>query len=238
MVGTPGSSAPASACDVHAALAVDGEDDLLLAADSEQAERAADRHVPLLADDDAKRRRPARPRSGRSHPRGVDALPRRGKAGDVRHLAAGHEGERRLRRQAEQLEHPAPRDRLERRRRRGRLGKAGVLVPGGDEPVGRERGGQRAADHEPEVAAGAHRGETGSPLARELLDDRDADRTGLPVAAGRTRPASRGSRARAARAASRALEIVGGELAVRSSSSRSVTPASLRAGTPPAGRAP
>ena len=158
--------------DVHAPLGVRRQGHLLLAADPQQAERSLDRHVTLAPDHDPKRRRPGEPLFGEVPIRPpVDPVTRRREAGDVGHLAAGHEGERRLRRQAQQLEHPLARDRFEGRRRGGHLRQTGVLVPGRDEPVRRHRTGQRSADHEPEVAAGAHRDETFVRVAGQLLDD-------------------------------------------------------------------
>jgi hypothetical protein len=126
----------------HAPRAVGGHHHLLGGADPEQAERARDRHVPSASDDDAKGWR-AREAAVRQVPAGpaVDGVPRRREAGDMGHLASRDEGERGVRGEPKELEHPTSGDHLEGRRRGCRLGEGGVLVPGRDEPVARERGG-------------------------------------------------------------------------------------------------
>jgi hypothetical protein len=90
--------------------------------------------------------------------------------GDVRHLRACDEADRRLRRQAEQLDEPLPRDLLDNRGGRAADVEAGVLVPGRGEPVGRERGRQRAADHEAEVAAAPHRDDSGLGAGGQVVE--------------------------------------------------------------------
>jgi hypothetical protein len=59
----------------------------------------------------------------------------------------------------------------DRGRRRGE-GEAGVLIPGGGEPVRGEGHGDRAADHEAE-AAPAHLRQAGLDVAGELVDHGD-----------------------------------------------------------------
>ena len=73
--------------------------------------------------------------------------------GHVRHLAAGDEGGRDAVRQAEQLREPGARDLLDHRCARAADVEAGVLVPRRGQPVRGDRGRQRAADDEAEVAA-------------------------------------------------------------------------------------
>ena len=178
---------------VHPRLAVGGDHDLLLRSDPEEPERARHRHVALGSDDHPERRRTDEPSRGKI-PAGtrVDRVPRRREAGDVRHLAAGDERERRVRGQPEELDHPAARERLEGGGRGRRLREPGVLVPRRHEPVGRDRCGQRAADDEAEVPAGAHRGDPGLE-GRQLLDRPCSRRTGRPGRARRGRRASRGT---------------------------------------------
>ena len=72
---------------------------------------------------------------------------RRREAGEVRHLAAGRERERRLARQVEQLLDPRPGHFLHHRRRRCHRKQARVPVPRGRQPVGGERRVERPADH-------------------------------------------------------------------------------------------
>ena len=76
-----------------------------------------------------------------------------GQRRDVRHLAAGDEGIRRLLRQAEQVLQPVGDDLLDDRgRRRAGVG-AGVLIPGRGQPVGGDRDRDPTADDPAEEAA-------------------------------------------------------------------------------------
>ncbi len=197
----------------HPALIVDRHDLLLGAADSEQPQRAGQRHVALLPDDDAERGRAREAFLAQVVANAlVKGLARRRERGDVGHLTARDEREGRLRRQAEQLEHPAPGDRLERRDGRCRLGEAGVLVPRGDEPVGSEGCRQRAADHEAEVAARAHCGETRLGGGRELVDERERVRALVGDGAVNGLQHRRVVRVRPDRAGRERVDVVGGEL--------------------------
>jgi hypothetical protein len=121
--------------------------------DAEQAERAIDRRVPLLARDHAhpgRRRQPARldvPPRPREHP-----VPRRREADRVRALGAGDESEGRVAGQAECLLQPPARHLLDESGDRRARGVERHLVPAGCEHV-RSRGGlERSSDDEPEVA--------------------------------------------------------------------------------------
>ncbi len=172
-------------------------------AEPQEAERPVDRHVPLLGDDHADRRR--------SHealalhvPAGVGEHPVAGgrQRGHVRHLAARDEGERRVARQPEEVDHPGAGDLLDRRDRRRRAGEAGVLVPRRHHPVGGERDRQRPADHEAEEARRAHRGDAGLGVRRPARRAPGGGPSARPAArrAGRRAPRTRrGSRRRAAR---------------------------------------
>ena len=211
IVGASVSTSGGSARHVHPPLAVGGDHHLLLRPDPEEPERARHRHVALGSDDHPERRRTGEPSRGKI-PAGtrVDRVPRRREAGDVRHLAAGDERERRVRGQPEELDHPAARERLERGGRGRRLREPGVLVPRRHEPVGRDRCGQRAADHEAEVPAGAHRGDPGLE-GRQLLDHLVA--SDGPSGHGRVEAAaSRGTCARTDAAGVERLEVVGRDL--------------------------
>ena len=121
---------------------------------AQQAQRTLDRAVPLVPRHDADRRRadepllldvPALP--------GQDRVAGCGQTGHVRHLAARHEREARGPGQAQQLEQPAAAHLLDDRRGRRHRVHAGVLVPGGREPVGGERRRDGAADHPAEEPA-------------------------------------------------------------------------------------
>ena len=63
----------------------------------------------------------------------------------MRKLAAGGEGERGLRGQAEQILQPGAGDLLDDRGRRATGIQRGVLIPGGGEPIRCQRRGQRSA---------------------------------------------------------------------------------------------
>ena len=125
--------------------------------ETEEPQRQVDGRMPLGAHEHA-HRRPARQTAS-----DVVAGPRQHRvargceAGEVGHRRAGHEADRALARQPEQVEHPPPGDLLDRRRGRGQRPQAGVLVPGRGQPVGAQGRRQRAADHHPEEAAGRDR---------------------------------------------------------------------------------
>ncbi len=82
-----------------------------------------------------------------------DVVSCRGQAGDVPHLASGHEGERRVLRQPEQLPEPGTGHLFDDGCGRAAHVRPGALVPDGREPVGRDGGREASADHEPEIAA-------------------------------------------------------------------------------------
>ena len=114
---------------------------------------------------------------------GQHAMARRGEAGDVGHLATGDECERRALRQPEQRRQPASRDLLDGGRRGRRVGQARVLIPGGSEPVGGDRGRVGAAHHEAEEARRVDRGEPRLRLGGELGDHvAGCQRSGAKVA--------------------------------------------------------
>jgi hypothetical protein len=100
-----------------------------------------------------------------------DSVTRRGEAREVRHLAAGNEVDPAAGGQAEQLAHPAGRDLLDDRQRRGGDVPASVLVPRRCQPVGSHGDRERAADHEAEVARPRGCDQAGLRVASELRDD-------------------------------------------------------------------
>ena len=155
---------------VEPALLVDG--DLLGRAEAQVAQGQHDRSVALGADEHP------HPRcAGESVGRGVPArslehaVPRRGEAGEVRHRGAGDEADGGARGQPEQLQQPGRRDLLDADHARGGVAHAGVLVPGRDEPVGGQRGGQGRAHDPAEEPAGGVRHEAGLDGGGEPVDD-------------------------------------------------------------------
>ena len=141
-------------------------------AQAEVAQREVDGVVPLGADQDAY--------AGRAHQtlgRDVPAVAAQhlvaggGEAGEVRHRAAGDEADGTGLGEAEQIEEPRLGQLLDRRVGGREDPQAAVLVPRTDQPVDGQRGGMRAADHEPEEPATRHRGQPGVAGCRELVDD-------------------------------------------------------------------
>ena len=125
----------------------------------------------LLAGEHAQRRR-ARQAIALHVPARVqqNGVARSGKAGEVRHLAAGDEADAARRRQAQQLTHPAPGGLLGDGQGRAQRVPDGVLIPGGHEPVRRYGDRQRAADDEPEVARAARHDQAGISVAHQIVD--------------------------------------------------------------------
>ena len=91
-------------------------------------------------------------------------------AGEVRHGRAGHESDAGRERQSKDVARPCERDIFEDRGDGRHHSKAGVLVPGGRQPVGGQRGGQRTTNDEAEIAA-AGAGDGGGRPA--LIQQRD-----------------------------------------------------------------
>ena len=155
----------------HPSLFVRSHAHQLTRTDAEHSQGANHRHVHFVADDNAQLRRilqsvgfdvPARPPE--------KLMSSRGERREVRHVAAGHEGNARVSGQAEQIDEPSPGDLFDDRCRRRHHKKRRVLVPGGRQPLGGHRGGQRAASHESEIARAAGRDETMLCGACEIVD--------------------------------------------------------------------
>lgn len=129
-----------------------------LGAEPEEAQSAIDGHMALPTDEDADTRSAAEPVALDIPTCPLEhGVPSSSEARDMCHLTAGHEGKRGRRGEPEKLLEPLAGDLLD----DGSCGpaddEAGVLIPGARQPVRRERGGQRAADDEPEVAAARNR---------------------------------------------------------------------------------
>ena len=151
----------------HPPLPVHGERLDLRRADPEEPERAVDGDVALLADEDAEPRRSLEAVAGEIPTGGGEhVVAGGGERSHVRQLAAGDEPGGDAVGQAEQLAQPGERDLLHDGRAGPPATRPRVLVPGRRQPVGRERGRQRATDHEPEVASARHRDDTGLRLRR------------------------------------------------------------------------
>ena len=137
----------------HRSLIVGRDPDRPPRAQAGVAQRDEERRVDLIADQDLDRRRSREP-VGLDIPAGPreHGVAGGGEPGEVGHRRPGREPDGRAGGQPERLQHPALGDRLDRRRRGRARAREPVLVPGGGQPVGRQRGGQRAAGDEPEVA--------------------------------------------------------------------------------------
>ena len=153
---SPPPSAVAQQLGAHPPLLVGGNGSICAAADPEVAQGAVDGDVALLADDDADPRRalepvarddPSRPRA-RTWCRAAASAVMCAIWQPVTKPAETPAG------QPQQLAQPAERDLLDDAPRSATAPiEAGVLIPGRGQPVGRDRGRQRAADDEAEVAA-------------------------------------------------------------------------------------
>ena len=120
-----------------------------------------------------------------------DGMPSRREGREVGHRGARHEADARPGGELEQLDEPAGRDLLRDGGGRRRDVEGRVLVPGGGQPVGAERGRQAAPDDEAEEARSGGRDEPGVGGGGESLDDRD----GIGRTVGQ-RPAHRGPECR------------------------------------------
>ena len=120
-------------------------------AQPEEAQRSQDGDVHLFADHHVDLRGPEQPPL-RHVPAGAgqQRVTCGSEPGEVRHLAAGDEAHPRVQRQPEEPVQPPPRGVLQHRHRgRGDV-QTGVLVPGGGEPVRRQRDRLAPADDESE----------------------------------------------------------------------------------------
>jgi hypothetical protein len=118
------------------------DDDELRRSDAEESERPVDRDVAQPPDDDADRRAACEPTL--AHVPSVlleHRVPRGGEPGDVCHLAAGGQRERRDLWEPEHVLQPVAGDLLDHRDRRTERPEPGALVPDGREPVGTYGGG-------------------------------------------------------------------------------------------------
>jgi hypothetical protein len=164
----------------HRALIVARDEPCPARPEAQIAKGGRDRDVVLVAEQHVDRRRAGEPVGLDVPPRArKDVIPSGGESREVRHHAAGDEADRRLRGQPQQLHEPAAGDLL-RDRRGGPEGvKPRVLVPGGCQPLGRERYRQAPADHEPEEARTGRPHQPPIGVLGELLDHRDVIRRPL-----------------------------------------------------------
>src|SRR5438105_1292697 len=79
-----------------------------------------------------------------------DAMSRGGERAKIRDGGTGDKGTAAFRREPENVEQPAQRYFFKQGRCRSGPPEPRILVPGGREPVGRDRNRKRATDHEPE----------------------------------------------------------------------------------------
>ncbi len=113
---------------------------------------------------------PTRPRR-MSWPARVRTVSRAGReAGEVRHRRAGHEADRALARQPEQVEDPTPGDLLHRRRGGRERAQPGVLVPRRGQPVRTQGRRQRTADDHAEEATRRDRDQPRLAGLRQQVD--------------------------------------------------------------------
>ena len=156
----------------HPALVVGGDPNRRGAAESEQAQCGVDRRVGLFTAEDAHPGCtdepvvldvPARLREHR--------MTRGGQAGGVGGLPSGDESDAGTARKSEDVDDPRRRDLFDGGGRRRQSVESRILVPRGHQPFRGQRGGQRAADHESEVAGTRSRHKTGFRTGGERVDD-------------------------------------------------------------------
>ena len=157
---------------VHAALGVGRHANDPLAAQPEVLEGGLQGGVRLVADAHPDLRR-AEQAARLDVPAlaGEDRVAGRGEGHDVRQPGPADEAEAGLGGQAQQVQHPGAGQLLHRGRGRGGRMEDGVLVPGGCQPVGSDRGGHGTADDEAEVARAARGDQAGLDGAGHLPDD-------------------------------------------------------------------
>ena len=154
-------------------LAVHGDAFDRVAAETHEAQRLQRGGMDLVAGEDPDRGRadqPARldvPAGPREH--GVAG---RREPDHVRGRRSGREPAADVRRQTEDLAHPPAGDLLDHRGGRAGDVRERVLIPGAGQPVGGQRGRQRSADHEPEVARPGRRDEARVGAGQQRVDHR------------------------------------------------------------------
>ena len=156
----------------HPTLVIGRDAHDLPRSDPQHPQRADDRHVHFVADDDADRRRALKAvRLDVPSLAAQQFMPCRRERGEVRHVAAGDETDAAGGRHPQQIDQPRARHFLDHRGGRGEDVEAGGLIPYGREPFSRDRRRQGAAGHEPEVARAGRGHEPGLRGARERVDD-------------------------------------------------------------------
>ena len=156
MIGPVAPEARLGARRPHPALVVGCNRLDLVGAQTEEPERSIDRDVALGTDEDADAWSALEAAAGEIPAGALElVVPCRCERGHMGHLTAGDEACRDAGGQHEELAQPVQADLLDNGRARPGDDEPGVLIPGRGEPVGSQRGGQRAADHEAEVAATA-----------------------------------------------------------------------------------
>ncbi len=156
---------------LHPPLLVRGDPHDAIMAEAEQLQRKEHGGMRVVADQHVDRRRaeqPARLDVPADPPQHL-ATGRR-EAGGVRDGGTGHEPDRGVARQVDQIEQPACRSFLSGRRGRRRVVIAGILAPGAGQPVGRDPDRVRGADHPAKEARAGHRAQPRLGRARQLLD--------------------------------------------------------------------
>ncbi len=158
----------------HASLLVGRDAHDRAAADTNHPARGVDRGVRFFAGDNRQRRGALQPERFDVPPGAAKHfVPGGGERGDVGRVRAGHEPDARLFGQSEHIENPARGARFERRHARRHDVQRGVLIPGRDEPVRRQRDRIAAARDEAEIARPGRRRDARLEPRAQVEDDAD-----------------------------------------------------------------
>ena len=101
---------------------------------------------------------------------GEDSVARGGEGGDVGHLGSGNEGEAGRGGEVEDFFEPSAGGLFDDGGCGGAGVEAGILIPGGGEPVGSERGGERTADDPAEETASGGVDDAALDLRYEIVE--------------------------------------------------------------------
>src|ERR1019366_602936 len=156
----------------HAALRVGRHPDHSVVTQTEELQRGKDRGVSIITDHDMDRRRTEQAVGVRIPAGSFQHSAARGGEGDVvRRGRPGHESDRALRWQIQQIQQPPRRNRFRGRRRWAGEMIAGVLPPRGGQEIGGDTNRMRSANDPAEEPRPGHRAKPRSRGGDKIVDD-------------------------------------------------------------------
>jgi len=168
----PGTQGVREQVRTHPVLVVARDQDRGPLPQPEEAQRAQDRGVRTLLDDDAHRRCAEQPvRLGVPAGRAQHLVPGRGQAGEVRHLTARHEADRGCRWQTQQVDQPLGGDLFSDSHAGRRREQPRVLVPRRDQQLGTPGRRVQATDDETEEPTAGVRGDVRAEITDQVGHD-------------------------------------------------------------------